>query len=160
MSAPYSDLPGLLPNGIHELTLNGLIEIAVTKFPLSHARPIIMEGFQRIVQMLNREIITGDLIIDGSYLTQEIDPKDIDFTLCVSPQFYEGSTATQRQLMDWIGDDLTIRDTCLCDCYLCVEYPEHHEEYFDGIQNRLYWTKLYRFSPVLKLERGIGVIHL
>jgi hypothetical protein len=160
MSAPFSELPGILAVGIHELTLDRLIAIGVTNFPLSQRRAPIMEGFRQIFQMLREQGITGDVIVDGSFLTEEIDPKDIDFSLCVSPEFYENSSASQRKLMDWIGDDQTIKNNYLCDCYLCVEYPQGHEQYFDGIQNRLYWTNLYRFSAILKRERGIGVIHL
>ena len=160
MSFPYSDLPGLLPNGIHELTVEQLIEIGVAHFPLSKNRPLIIDGFQKVYKMLKDEKIIGDLVVNGSFLTEEIEPKDIDWTLCVSSGFYEGSSPAQRKLMDWIRDEETIKEDYLCDCYLCVEYPEGHPEYFEGIQNRLYWTQMYRFSVVLKRERGIGVIHL
>jgi hypothetical protein len=160
MSAPFSDLPGLLANGIHDLTLERLAEIGVANFPLSQRRPLIMEGFRQVFQMFREQAIAGDVIVDGSFLTEVIEPKDMDFSLCVSPEFYEGSSPSQRKLMDWISDDKAIKDNYLCDCYLCVEYPPEHEQYFDGIQNRLYWTNLYRFSAVLRRERGIGVIHL
>jgi len=160
MSSPFSDLPGLFPNGIHELTFDRLVEIGLTNFPLSKSRPRIIEGFQDILKMFKDQRIIGDLVVDGNFLTEEIEHKDFDFTLCVSSDFYESSSHSQQKLMDWIADEKSIKDNYLCDCYLCVEYPEGHPTYFDGIQNRLYWTNLYRFSVVLKRERGIGVIHL
>jgi len=119
-----------------------------------------MKGFERIVRDLTALKVVGDLVIDGSFLTEEIDPDDLDFTLIVSPNFYETCSAEQRTILDWIGDDFSIKITHLCDCYLCVEYPEGHPEYFDGIQNRAYWINLYAKSVVYKRIRGVAIIRL
>ncbi len=160
MSFPYSEFPGLLPNGVNSITVAQLEAICVTNFPLSKNRPQIFRGFFKIYKMFVNEGIKGDLLVNGSFITEEIEPKDLDSALCVSAEFYENSSPVQRGIMDWIKDEHSIGDKFLCDCYLCVEYPKGHPEYFVGIQNRLYWENLFRFSVVLKRERGIGVIHL
>jgi len=119
-----------------------------------------MKGFERIFRDLLGLKIVGDIVIDGSFLTEEIEPDDIDFTLVVTPEFYKACSPEQRKTLDWIGDDFSIKVTHLCDCYLCVEYPEGHPEYFDGIQNRAHWINLYAKSVVYKRIRGVAVIRL
>jgi hypothetical protein len=134
--------------------------LGVNQFPLSKRRPKIFDGFIRILCKLVENAVIGDLLLDGSFLTQEIEPDDLDFTLCVSEEFYLASSGKRRALLDWIGDDKDISTTHLCDCYLCVECGTESPMYFDGIQTRLSWTNLYRFSTVVRRERGIGIIHL
>jgi hypothetical protein len=160
MSERISDCPPLLPAGEHVITVEQLWDMGVLKFPLSRTRREIIKGFERILSDLVSLKIIGDTIIDGSFLTEEIDPDDIDFTLVVSPEFYEICSPEQRKIMDWIGDDHAIKITHLCDCYLCVEYPVGHPEYFDGYQNRALWVNLYANSVVYKRIRGVAIIRL
>jgi hypothetical protein len=155
-----SDFPALLDPGLHALDTNGLWRLGVSGFPLSKRRQKIFAGFMEIACKLVEYGVQGDLIVDGSFLTQEIEPSDIDFTLCVSEHFYLGSSGMQRSYLDWISDDQSIKQTHLCDCALCVDCAPGSKMYFDGIQNRKYWTDLYRYSKVVKRERGIAVIHL
>lgn len=160
MSYPYSDFPGLLPLGVHDVTIEQLRSRCVTNFPVSVNRRRIFEGFLKIVRRLVDQEVAGNLVVDGSFLTEEIEPKDIDFALCVSPELYTTDDPEKRKLLDWIRDDRGIKDEYLCDCYLCVEYPQSHPECFDGIQNRLWWVDFYRFSVVPEQERGVAILDL
>src|SRR5258708_32163807 len=160
MSDRISDCLPLLPAGQHVITLEQLWDTCVRKFPLLTTRREIIKGFERIFHDLSRLNIIGDLVIDGSFLTEEIEPDDIDFTLVVTPEFYETCSAEQRKILDWIGDDFSIKITHLSDCYLCVEYPEGHPEYLDGLQNRAHWVNLYAKSVVYKRIRGVAIIQL
>jgi hypothetical protein len=119
-----------------------------------------MEGFRSIYRQALRLGVPGDLVVDGSYLTEEIDPDDIDFAVVVSPDFYENCGTDQRKFLEWIRDDKTISSTHLCDCYLCVEWPKDHEQYFDGIQSRVYWVNLFSKSTVYKRDRGVVIVSL
>ena len=160
MSFSGSDLPGLLPAGLHPMLLSQLEELAISRFPLSRNRPQIVSGFKTVLGKLLTAKIIGDVIVDGSFLTEEIEPHDIDFALCVSSEFHENSVDDQRKIMDWIGDDKTIKRDFLSDCYPCVEFPAGHSQYFDGIQNREWWINLYRTGRSGLLERGLAVIAL
>lgn len=119
-----------------------------------------MDGFMQIVVMLEKERIPCELLIDGSFLTEEIEPEDIDFSVVVTPEFYENCTTEQRKLLDWIGDDKTIKTTHLCDCYLCVNYQQAHQEWFDGFADRAWWVQLYAKSVVMKRDRGVAVVRI
>ncbi|HZQ43846.1 MAG TPA: hypothetical protein VFA99_11375 [Acidobacteriaceae bacterium] len=160
MQKRVSDLPPLLSPGIHEISMQWLQENGVDAFSLSKTRPHILEGLARIVRQLEELRIECSLIVDGSFLTQEIDPLDIDFAVCVTPDFYESCDSAQLECLDWIRDSFDIKKTHLCECYLCVEYPEDHPEWFGGIQNRAYWVNLFAKSVVYKRVRGVGEIRL
>jgi predicted nucleotidyltransferase len=99
-----------------------------------------MDGFRKIVEMLGQQRISCEVVVDGSYLTEEINPEDIDFAVVVSPAFYENCMPEQRKLLDWIGDDKNIKREHLCDCYLCVDYKQEDEGWFEGICDRMWWV--------------------
>lgn len=160
MSHPKTDLPPLLTPGEHSLDIEELRSLCVQNFPLSVTRSEIMHGFDRIIADLVNLHIPCDLVVDGSFLTQEIDPDDIDFVVVVTPEFFETCTPKQLHYLEWIRDDSKIKETHLCDCYLCVEYPKSHPEYFDGIQNREYWVALYAKSIIYKRDRGVAILRV
>lgn len=160
MSLRVSDLPALLAPGLHQMSMDRLNSIGVEAFPLSTSRRNIMDGFRRLTCDLIGLGIPGDLVVDGSFLTEEIEPDDLDFALCVTPEFFEACAPQQRKNLEWIRDDFSIKETHLCDCHLCVEYPTDHIEYFDGIQNRAFWVNLFAESKVYKRIRGVAIIAL
>jgi hypothetical protein len=68
------DFPPLLPEGLHPTTIAELRELCVAGFPLSNGRERIMAGLEAVVQRLEQEGIVGDLWVDGSFMTQAIEP--------------------------------------------------------------------------------------
>jgi hypothetical protein len=160
MSNRISDCPPLLQPGEHQMTIEDLREMCVAKFQLSTTRRWIFDGFLKIVEMLRAQQIPCELVVDGSYLTEEINPDDIDFAVVVSPEVYEGSTGEARKLLDWIGDDKTIQSTHQCDPYLCVEYKQGHRIWFEGIYDRAWWVEFYSKSKFYKRERGVAIVSL
>ena len=119
-----------------------------------------MDGFRKIVVMLEEKGISCELLVDGSYLTEEIEPDDIDFAVVVTPEFYDHCTSEQRALLDWIGDNKDIPATHLCDCYLCVNYIEGDPMWFEGICDRAWWVDFYSKSVVFKRDRGVAVVKI
>ncbi len=142
------------------MTDERLYDLGVAAFPLSQTRPTIMEGFRRMVGDLKRLAIPCSLVVDGSFLTEEIDPQDIDFAVVVTPEFYEECAPEQLEYLDWIRDSREMKTSHLCDCYLCVEFPEGHDGWFQGIQNRAFWVDLFATSKVHKRVRGVGILQI
>jgi hypothetical protein len=160
MPRAKEDFPPLLQRGEHAYTVEALRSMCVDEFPLSKTRQEIMCGFERIHADLIRLKIPCDIVFDGSFLTKEIDPDDVDFTVVVTPEFYESCEPEQLKYLEWIRDDFSIKDTHLCDCSLCVEYLPSRPEYFDGIQNREFWVNLYAKSIIYQRVRGVAIIHV
>src|SRR5688572_13045564 len=105
-----SDLPPLLPAGVHSLSMARLSYLGVERFPFSVSRPAIMKGFQSIACDLVGAGVQTDLIVDGSFLTTEIEPDDIDFAVCVTPEFYLSCNPAQKRLLHWSRDDFSIKE--------------------------------------------------
>ncbi len=160
MSNRTSDCPPLLEPGEHVRSVDQPRELCVAGFPLSTTRYAIFDGFRKIIGMLEQQRIPCEVVVDGSYLTEEINPEDIDFAVVVSPAFYENCGSEQRKLLDWIGDDKNIKREHLCDCYLCVDYDQSHEVWFDGICDREWWVNFYSTSVVYKRVRGVVIVTL
>src|SRR5208337_1245160 len=110
-----SDCPPLFEPGEHETTVEQIREICVRDFPLSHSRENIFSGFLKVHQEIEQLCIPCYLIIDGSFLTEEIDPKDIDFCIVVTPEFYGNCNPEQLRFLNWIRDERKIKDTLSCD---------------------------------------------
>lgn len=160
MSNRTSDCPPLLTPGEHVRNIDEIRELCVARFPLSSTRAAIWGGLQTIVAALGLQAIVCELLVDGSYLTEEIEPEDIDFAVVVTPQFYDGCNLAQRNLLDWIGDDKQIKAAHLCDCYLCIDFKEGDAGWFEGICDREWWLRFYSTSVVFKRERGIAVVRI
>jgi hypothetical protein len=156
----FQTCPRFSPRGFGKKSLEELQEIAVTPFARSKTRAGIMGRFASLAAEFARLRIEGELIVDDSFVTEEIDPQDIDFTLCVASSFYDSCSVEQRHILDWVSDDKTIKQTHLCDCYLCVEFDRTHEQFFDGILTREWWETLYATSKVFKRKRGLILISL
>ncbi len=161
MQKRVSDLPPLLAPGVHPISVEWLQEHCVTAFPLSRTRPHILQGLNRICRQLQELAIPCSLIIDGSFLTEEIDPLDIDFAVCVTPEYYESCNSAQLVCLEWIRDSFDIKKSHLCDVYLCVEVSRRAlSSGLEGMIDRAYWVNLYATSVVHKRIRGVGKIEL
>jgi hypothetical protein len=157
--ADKEDWPPIFSPGEHPLTFEALRSWCVDGFPLSKTRLQIFEGFSRIFHNLRRLSVPAELVVDGSFLTEEIDPEDIDFAVVVSEQYYESldDASEQKKLLSWI-DGKTVKTSHLCDCYLCVEFSRENPLWFEGIQDRAFWVNLYSKSIIYKRVRGVAIV--
>lgn len=91
------DLPALLAPGFHEMTLEGLFAFAVSagRFSLSGSRARIMNGLWIVAGQLSCWGIRCKLWIDGSFLTEKIDPKDVDLAVVLEPGFLDNANTEQ-----------------------------------------------------------------
>jgi len=99
MASRVSDCPPLLPAGEHDVGIEQIKDLCVKRFPLSQTRKEIMKGLNTIINDLRRLVIPCHLIIDGSFLTEEINPDDVDLALVVEPEFYETCSREQRAFL-------------------------------------------------------------
>ena len=152
------DFPPLLEPGFHVMTLAELRSRCVTAFPLSKTRAQIMNGLEKLVDLLRSEEIVGDLWIDGSFVTQKLDPEDVDIVLCVQSSLYENGTSGQQNLLDLvIVSDL--KPDYFCDAYLLFQYREDDDLFGRGEWLRAYWIKQFGFSRGVDMK-GMAVIQL
>lgn len=103
-----------------------------------------MNGLESIVAELQRATVEGDLWINGSFLTEKVNPGDSDVALRVQADFFDNGTPEQRGAILWLRQDL--KPTHHCDSYVFFEWPNSHVLYWEGEYMRSYWLRQYGFS--------------
>src|SRR5438445_1558865 len=125
MSLPSgkADFPTLLPAGRHWMGLDEVQALCVDHFPLSKTRNMIMLGLFSVVERLRDAGIEGELWIDGSFVTEKIDPEDCDIVLRIPGLFYDACSPEQQGVVEW-ATDKALKATHHCDGYAFTVYPE------------------------------------
>jgi hypothetical protein len=80
------EYPPLLQPGLHEMTMADLKVLAVDAFPLSSKRLGHWDNFVKIVDRLKKLKVPCKIWVDGSFLTEKIEPNDVDFVVNVPVQ--------------------------------------------------------------------------
>jgi hypothetical protein len=151
------EFPSLLTIGRHDINLSDLRQLCVNHFPLSKTRSHIMAGLEKIIKKLKINGIKGEVWINGSFVTEKINPEDVDLVLRVSADFYDNATQKQRDTVDWLSSNL--KNTYFCDTYFFMEWPEGHPNYWHGHLWYNYWMKQFGFSRGNEMK-GIPVLSL
>lgn len=138
------DYPPLLEGGLHVLTWAQLRELCVERFSTSLSRRYIMEGLEEVVRRLQTAGVMGEVWVNGSFLTEKVDPKDVDYLIRVSADAYD-SNATVRAAVDWATSDELVASRC-CDGYKWIEYPAGHPLFSESEESRVYWTGFFGTS--------------
>lgn len=146
MSSPVypPDFSSLFPLGFHHVTLANVEQVCVDLFPLSTIRGTIFKGLVTFVATLETAKVAGEIWADGSFLTEKINPKDIDLVLRVDGELYNSGTVEQRQAIDWViaNQKLTLK----CNSYVLFEYPVGHPLYDEGQWWYSWWHRQWGFS--------------
>ena len=139
------DYPPLLKAGFHQLTMSKVRNICVDSFPLSTKRDGIMKNLEHVHSELTGVGIKGDLWIDGSFVTEKIQPNDVDLLLNVDLEFLNNRTIEQEKVLMWyINDDLRMQYQC--DSYFLANYPNDHPLCNLMDKGLSYWKKLFGYS--------------
>src|SRR5437879_13911998 len=83
MSIPAFDATGLLPAGIHACSV-GKVRALFGRFQGSDRRPRLMQKLEAYLIELRASDIVRAVIVDGSFVTIEESPNDIDLLIVLS----------------------------------------------------------------------------
>src|SRR4051794_3892468 len=141
------EYPPLLPMGLHPMSLSDVRTLCVDQFPLSTRRHEIMSSLEHVVDVLLSAAVKGELWVDGSFLTNKIDPDDSDVVLRVQESFLTNPSPAQQDAYTWFADEFGILEKWLCcHCFPFVEYPVGHPLYWQGYYDHAYWIRQWGFS--------------
>ena len=126
-------------------------------FPNSTTRPQIMDGLEKIINTLIANDVIGEVWVDGSFLTEKINPADSDILVYFSGDFYDNGTLQQRHLIDTINTNLKAQ--FMCDSYVLPYYSQGHQWYNILEERKAYWTDLFGTSRS-KIGKGMAVVKL
>ncbi len=129
------------------------------RFTLSRTREQIMRNLWIVAGQLQRWRIGGELWVDGSFLTEKIDPGDVDFVLVLPEGFVRGATPEQIAIIEWLCEDnkQPAKRALLCDAYSLYRVPAGDPDYADFVALDAYWKKQFGTSRDGKRKGIISV---
>lgn len=109
----------------------------VEPFDLSATRPRLFDALVAFVDTLRTAGVTGTLWLDGSFVTEKINPNDIDLVMFVALTHFEALPHAGRLAVQSAGEP---QDGGL-DNYLSVDYPAGHAKHRLSREMRAYWWR-------------------
>lgn len=151
----FGEYPPLLPFGLHRHSVAQVRALCVDSFPRSSTRENIMRNLEIVVDELKRAGVAGELWVDGSFLTEKIDPNDVDIVFHgLIGRAVDPANEAHSKVMWWLHSNL--RASHRCDSYICLQNPPGLPQ---GQTNREYWQKQFGYSRGT-MNKGIAVIEI
>ncbi len=143
------DYRPLFAPGRHFLDLFQVETMCVSAFGESQTRYRLYLKLEEMVQDLLRQTIVCDVMVNGSFVTECINPDDIDVATHISSDFSELLSSSQKNLLNQLADGTYAMGL---DSFVEVEYPRDHPEHADwrvekswgeqwGIEHSKQWCK-------------------
>jgi len=131
---------GILPEGIHRCTSDVILELFVINFPDSQTRRRLFRQWQVYNQRLKQQVGNETLVqwIDGSFVTNKVNPGDIDFVTFIS---YESYKQKEDSLIEFYTT-ISLYDSGL-DAYICPIYDSQDSRYPEYQQRCSDWSLLF-----------------
>lgn len=147
-------ITGCLPPGFHKPTFNEFVDKFVRDFPDSETRENILIEYQNHCRELISLQIAEKQWIDGSYITIEENPDDIDFLTQFNGIEMDKKNITKKDVEDLTVDAPIEKDGGLCHSFPVVWYPEENEELHQDYRNTKgrYLASLWGFDENYNLK--------
>lgn len=158
MYGAKQEYPPLLPLGWHPMDMAALRRLCVGRFPMSITRPGIMDGFEVVVSQLNQSGLRMELWVNGSFVTEKLNPSDVDFLARAEGPHIDAATIAQKRVWQWLAQT-DLKTPHKYDAYTLSEHPEGHVLGEFSEWRRAYWLRQFGFSRGDD-EKGLAVIRL
>jgi len=153
VSVLKQEYPPLLIPGLHKMTLGNLDDLCVQPFPLSKNRSHLLSKIQELIAEISNARITSEVWVNGSFLTEKINPSDSDLVVRVDGLIHNNLSIDQEAVLNRILK----QEFDSCDSYLFYKYPKEHYSFWEGEYMYAEWLKQFGFSRGEELK-GVAVI--
>jgi hypothetical protein len=151
------EFPPLLSAGFHHLGVRALRTLCVASFPLSSTRAPIMAGLEEVRRHLISVDLRGQLWIDGSFMTQKIDPDDVDVVLHINADEYNNGNTETRAAIEWVNSNLEASHRV--HSFVLFRYPKNNPMHASSVWDNAYWIKQFGFSRA-DSHKGMAILRL
>ena len=136
----FDEYGNLTPYKVIEVDLTTFEAYFVTAFPNSTTRKRLFENYLRYIYRFQDEVFPFfEQWINGSFVTQKENPKDIDMVTFLDYEVYE---KRGNKVLDKFWS-FSLEDEGI-DSYLVRDYPEHHPNFVETSAYKEKWSRLYR----------------
>lgn len=151
------DHPPVLPPGRHVMRIDRFREQFVVDLGQNFRRHDLCHSLERLIDALNDAEIPCDLYLDGSFVTEKVEPKDLDVAIRMEADVYEALSDQQKALLSEINDGEFIIDL---DTFVYVAYPRGHPSFGTAADEKETWAELWGREHDGQYIKGIAVIRL
>ncbi len=145
------EFPNLLPAGFHEFNIVDLAALCVTPFATSHRRSLLLNGLLAFIKEVTNIGIAGELWFDGSFITQKVDPDDVDLLVVFDGKTMNQLSVAHQNSVKRLFDPAYAKSHYNCDVY---SVPS------DDMVMVSYWRGWFGFQRDGKSPKGIAWIKL
>lgn len=130
----------LIPYETHHITLDEFQEVFVDAFPESGTRQRLFDNYLDWIFDFQRDISPYfTQWLNGSYVTQKLNPNDIDFVTFLEGSIFENKEKHKEMDRFW---SFSNEDKGL-DAYFLAEIEEWHPDYIELVRFKNVWAKRY-----------------
>ncbi|NQU58463.1 MAG: hypothetical protein HQ513_14615 [Rhodospirillales bacterium] len=117
-----------------------------------------MDGFEAVVGNLNKTGLKMEIWVNGSFVTEKLNPSDVDFAARVEGADFDNATPDQKNILWWLNT-ADLKPQHRCDSYAFVEYHNGHPLGEQGEWEKAYWLRQFGFSRA-ENPKGLAVLQL
>jgi len=155
------EFPPLLPDGLVEMTVMELRALVVDKFPRSQTRRGLWDVFVLMLDEIAAANLSCKIWVDGSFLTEKIDPKDVDFVVDLPVEVLKKASQDQINLIENIARDPIQQPRHLgLHSFVMFTAPKGDDFYIASQESHAQWTRDFGQSYITKEPKGIAVIEV
>lgn len=139
---PGFDSHGLLPDGVYECDEAVFVEKFVGAFPASARRSMLFDGFQLLRDEAEVVVSSATQWVNGSFVTDKIDPDDIDVVTFVELDLLNALFIDQQNIVKNLlngREDTKKKYGCHTFLVPCCDASNKFFGVFE--MQRLYWRK-------------------
>lgn len=135
--------------------------MCVEAYPNSQLRSEIMTGLESIYSRLIGLNITGEMWVDGSFLTQKEEPDDVDVVVFVPSVFFDAGSSRQQEFLNWLGDAKSqVKALFSCHSDSVAEYDSRSAYYPLYLATRSNYEDIFGHSVATREPKGIITVSL
>ena len=133
--------------------------MTVCNFKRPYLRPSHIASLKAVLTSLSSFKTKGELWIDGSFLTEKPDPRDIDMVLRIRSDEYQTASQSKRDWIDWLFSK-EANERMNCHIVDLIEYPRSHSQYPKSIEDRKEWLQWFGTYQDNTTPKGLVAITL
>jgi hypothetical protein len=157
--ATDEEFPPLLQPGLQKMTIADLKALVLDGFPKSKSRKELWQNFSELVGNIAALGIKCEIWVDGSFLTEKIDPSDVDFVVDVPIDLVQTFNEQQQGLLEDLKNREFRRSKKL-HSFVMFRAPLGHNFYPASQESHKQWSKDFGYSYIKKEPKGIAVVEV
>ncbi len=156
MELGFDERGNLKPYKINEISLIEFEATFVNQFISQSTRKDLFHNYRNYLNGI-QDLLKNDFFqwIDGSFITQKVNPKDIDFISFIHFEDYKES----KEVIEKKFSPQKARELYEVDAYIVPIFPETHPMYFCFQSDKAYWENLFGRTRInrakKRFEKGI-----